>query len=219
MRREAKRRERRRQRLTTTAIVGGAAILGTAMILAATLGRSSDDDKVAVADELADVSGLGTAAPPPWPAPTDVSARVAAAGLPLGPEATAEHYHAHLDVIVDGKAVPVPPNIGVDPQSESMSPLHTHESDGVVHIEASQKGQTFTLGQLFTEWDVRLTADQVGGLESSRTNTLAVYVNGEKVDGNPALIKLQPHQEIAVAYGPSDQDVDVPDSYDFPPGE
>lgn len=219
MRREAEQRERRRQRLTTAAILGGAAVLGAAVLVAAILARSGDGgDEIAYVDQLADVSGLGTEAQPPWPAPTDVPARTELAGLGLGPMGTAEHYHAHLDVIVNGEPVEVPANIGVDAASGAMTYLHTHETDGIIHIEAAEEGQDFTLGQLFTEWDVRLTQNQLGGLEADNGNTLAVYVDGEKVSGNPALLKLAEHQEIAVVYGPADQDVDIPDSYDFPPG-
>lgn len=132
---------------------------------------------------------------------------------------TAEHYHAHLDVLVNGQAVPVPPNIGVDPSSGLMTGLHTHTPDGVVHIEAARTGQPFTLGQLFTEWNVRLAATQLGGLAVSGNNTLTLYVNGSKVSANPATLRLEPRQQITPVYGPADQEVSVPDSYDFAPGE
>ena len=89
---------------------------------------------------------------PPWPAPTDVAARVASAGLDLGPMGTAEHYHPHLRIIINGNEVPVPANIGVDPATGAMSALHTHETDGTIHIEANTVGEVFTLGQLFIQW-------------------------------------------------------------------
>ena len=141
-----------------------------------------------------------------------------AAGLPLGAMGTAEHYHVHLDVLVNGKAITVPANIGVDPSSGQMSYLHTHTPDGIVHIEAGRAGEPFTLGQLFTEWNVRLTATQLGALKTGGDNTLALYVNGKKVAGDPALLRLRAHQQIALLYGPSGQKVTVPGSYDFPPG-
>ncbi|MGH8971332.1 MAG: hypothetical protein ACRDV1_15440, partial [Actinomycetes bacterium] len=163
-------------------------------------------------------SGQGVAVAPPWPAPTDVPARAAKAGLPLGPMGTAEHYHVHLDILVDGKPVRVPANIGVDQAGGTMSYLHTHTSDGIVHIEAGETGQPFTLGQLFTQWDVRLTADRLGGLRAGGGTTLTAYVNGSRVPGDPALLRLRPHQQVTLLYGPAGQQVDVPDSYDFPPG-
>ncbi|MFI5520519.1 hypothetical protein [Streptomyces platensis] len=49
---------------------------------------------------------------PPWDAPSDPSARVEAAGLPmLGGEGEVEHIHAHRDVIVNSKPVAVPADI------------------------------------------------------------------------------------------------------------
>ena len=167
--------------------------------------------------DLAQFSGLGATSPPPWPAPPEVSARAQAAGLSLGPMGMAEHYHVHLDVIVNGRSVPVPADLGVDPASGAMTGLHTHTADGIVHIEASQPGEVFTLGQLFTEWDVRLTDTQLGGLRASPDNELVVYVNGDPVRSDVATTPLAEHQQIAVVYGTTDEPVDVPTGYDFGP--
>jgi hypothetical protein len=48
----------------------------------------------------------------------------------------------------------MPANIGVEPITGAMSALHTHETDGTIHIEADTKGELFTQGQLFTQWGV-----------------------------------------------------------------
>lgn len=169
--------------------------------------------------DLAAVSGLGAELPPPWLAPTDAPARVTAAGLSLGSMGTAEHYHAHLDLLVDGQSVPVPTDIGVDQTSGAMSYLHTHAADGLVHVEAGRAGQPFTLGQLFTQWNVRLSAAQVGGLKAVDGKTLTLFVNGKQVPGDPARLRLAAHQQIALVYGTAGQKVDVPSSYRFIPGD
>jgi hypothetical protein len=169
--------------------------------------------------DLTSASGLGAEQAPPWPAPTNVRERAAMAGLPLGAMGQAEHYHVHLDVLVDGKSVPVPSDIGVDGATGAMSYLHTHTPDGIVHIEAGTKGQPFTLGQLFTQWNVRLSATQLGALKATDGNSLAVYSNGTKVPGNPAELPLKPQQQISLVFGPTDQKVDIPSSYDFGSGE
>ena len=135
---------------------------------------------------------------PPWPAPTDVPARVAAAGLDLGPMGTAEHYHPHLSISINGTAVPVPPNIGVDPTTGAMSALHTHEGDGTIHIEADTRGEVFTLGQLFTEWGVALSATQVGGVRAEKGERVTVTSNGAPVTGDPGDLRLEPDQQIVV---------------------
>lgn len=80
---------------------------------------------------------VGADTMPPWPAPSDASAAVAAAGLPMmGAEGQVEHIHAHLDVLVHSRAVQVPAGIGIDRQRSTISPLHTHDDTGVNHIEA-----------------------------------------------------------------------------------
>jgi hypothetical protein len=71
----------------------------------------------------------------------------------------------HLDVRVNGQPVEVPAYIGVDPARGSLSPLHTHDTSGVIHIESPIKRQ-FTLGVLFSEWGVSLTADNIGALHT-----------------------------------------------------
>ena len=195
-------------------LVAGAAYWASRRDTSPTVTPSASD-----AGDLGAVSGKGAAIAPPWPAPADVPARAQAAGLPLGPMGMAEHYHAHLDVLVNGQPVPVTGNIGVDPVSGAMSYLHTHTPDGLVHIEAGAKGQPFTLGQLFTQWDVRLTRTRVGGLTATDGNTLTLYVNGKKVPRDPAQLRLAAHQQIALVYGPAGQQTDVPASYDFAPGE
>ena len=146
-------------------------------------------------------SGSGEAdatSKPPWPAPTDVPARVAAAGLDLGPMGTAEHYHPQLQIIIAGKEVQVPANIGVDPATGAMSALHTHETDGTIHIEADTVGEVFTLGQLFTEWGVELTATQIGGVKAKAGETVAITSNGSTVAGDPGDLRLEPDQKIVL---------------------
>lgn len=135
---------------------------------------------------------------PPWPAPDNVTSRVAAAGLDLGPMGTAEHYHPRLRIVLDGAEIPVAANIGVDTASGAMSALHTHEPDGTIHIEADRAGDVFTLGQLFTQWGVKLTATQIGGIHAGPGRTLAVTINGTPVPGQPSDLRLQPDQQIVL---------------------
>jgi hypothetical protein len=154
---------------------------------------------------------------PPWPAPADASAAVRAAGLPmLSAEGTVEHIHAHLDVEVDGQPVEVAALVGIDETRGSISPVHTHDTSGVIHIE-SPVARSFTLGEFFTEWGVNLTADSIGGLRYAAGKTLRVYVDGTPRTGNPAAITMNAHDEIALSYGTSTGT--VPAHYDFPAGE
>jgi hypothetical protein len=150
---------------------------------------------------------------PPWSAPTDAAAAMHAAGLPmLNHEGTVEHIHAHLDVRVNGQSVEVPAMIGVD--RRGISPVHTHDSTGVIHIESPVK-QTFTLGEFFTEWDVRLSTDSIGGLRSSDGKTLRAFVNGNPITGNPAALPINAHDEIVLIYDTAEPGEPIPAHYDF----
>jgi hypothetical protein len=165
------------------------------------------------------VGAVGRTSNPPWSAPADASAAVAAAGLPmLGEEGSALHIHAHLDVIVNGSPVRVPTDIGVDDARQKISPLHSHDTTGVIHIESPNKTDTFTLGQFFAEWQVSLTADHIGGLAADDIHHLKVYVNGTPRTGNPADIVLAAHDEIAIVYGIDAQQTNVPSSYHWTNG-
>lgn len=146
-------------------------------------------------------SELNGTSGPPWPAPTDVPARVAAAGLDLGPMGMAEHYHPNLRVVINGDEVPVPPNIGVDPATGAMSAVHTHEGDGTIHIEADTVGEVFTLGQVFLQWGVELTSTQIGGVETQADQEVTLTSNGKPVTGDPMELRLEPEQEIVLELG------------------
>lgn len=150
------------------------------------------------ADTTATGASESTDAMPLWPAPTDVPSRVAAAGLDLGPMGMAEHYHAHLRIILNGRDAQVAANLGVDPATGAMSALHTHEPDGTIHIEADTAGEVFTLGQLFTEWGVALTPIQIGDVKAETGQQVTLTSNGAPVASNPRDLKLQPDQQIVL---------------------
>jgi hypothetical protein len=135
----------------------------------------------------------------PWPNPEQVKERIDAAGLEsASTESLAVHYHAHLDIFVNGKAEPVAASIGREDQS-LFSPLHTHATSGMVHIEAPS-AQRITLGQLFTEWGVRLTNKCVGGY-CRPAIPIKAYVDGTVYPGRIAAIVLRKGEEIALVIG------------------
>ena len=138
-----------------------------------------------------------------------------------GSETLNVHYHAHLDIVDQGQAIAVPAGIGFviqNGQATGITSLHTHDASGVIHVE-SQTNASYSLGQVFTEWGVRLTTGQVGGLMSGNGNVLRAYVNGAPVTGDPASIVLRPHQEIALWFGPASAKPQIARSYSFPAGE
>ena len=173
------------------------------------------------------LAGSASAAPVPWaklpglhagPAPwgngsSTLSQRLRPLGLhALGQEGAAVHIHAHLDVYVGGKHVTVPALVGIDVVNQFITELHTHDTSGVLHIE-SPSVRTFTLGQFFGEWGVRLSGSSVGRYRGP----VHWWVNGKQRSGDPAALTLRSHQEIALAIGPAP--FQVPKAYAFPYGE
>lgn len=163
----------------------------------------------------------------PWPPPVLLengalsAAYVKAAGFPYSHEMLTVHYHAHLDVILDGKATPVPAYIGWIAKGRTataLAPLHTHLPDGIIHIENSVPA-TFLLGQFFIEWGVRLSPTCIGGYCAGNGNSLAVYVNGKPYAGDPNGIVLTKHEQIAIEWGPTGKLPKPRSSYHFPLGD
>jgi hypothetical protein len=215
----ATRRAHRRQGWIITGIGGAvvvAVVAAITVVLLTDRSTTTSPDGVPAQPRL---TATGRTSAPPWAVPTDAKTAVTAAGLPmLSSEGTAEHIHAHIDVIVDGKKVTVPANIGIDQQTGSISPLHAHDDTGVVHIESPKK-VPFSLGQFFTEWQVALGKDRIGNLTNSGSASLAVFVNGKRRTGNPAAITFAAHDEIALVYGTPAQQKNPPSSYRFANGE
>jgi hypothetical protein len=160
--------------------------------------------------------------PPPW-GPNDgptLKPRLLAMGLqPLPQEGAVVHIHQHLDLFVGGTRVTVPAGIGISAVQRFFSPLHTHDTTGVLHVESATASE-FSLGQVFGVWGVPLNRRCIGSLCAGGGKELRAWVNGEPVDADPTRIVLASHQEIVLAFGtPGQMPKDIPRSYDFPAGE
>lgn len=158
---------------------------------------------------------------PPWSANgAKLQLRLRDIGLPvLGAEGQVIHIHQHLDMAVNGEQVVLPANVGIGPQLSFFSPLHTHDTTGVMHVESATENN-FSLGQFFAVWGVRLNASCIGGECAGHGKQLRAWVNGKPVAGDPTRIVLAAHQEIVLAYGtPKQMPNPIPSSYAFPAGE
>jgi hypothetical protein len=170
-----------------------------------------------------------------WPAPPNPMQLAKDAGLtPETAERLQYHVHSHLDVLVDGQKVVVPAGLGIDITNPGVhtfdvdgdkqyggidppcnapciSPLHTHDVSGVLHTESATRKNN-TLGQLFVEWNVKLSATCVDTY-CAPTTPVAIYVDGKQFSGDPTTIALSNHKEIAIVLGtPPAQ---IPSSYNW----
>lgn len=202
-----------------------------AVLLLALTGCGGQEQSAETATRPALTPATGAA---PWPAPPNPMALTRKAGLtPETHEFVLLHVHSRLFVFVNGKPVAVPAGIGIDIDNPAVhsgtlpdgstayggiappcaqpciSPLHTHDVTGVLHTEAKEN-QFNTLGEFFTEWDVRLGSRCVGGYCKPQA-PIAVYVDGDRYTGDPRRIKLEDKKAIAIVIGtPPDK---IPSSF------
>jgi hypothetical protein len=127
------------------------------------------------------------------------------------------HIHAHLDVFVAGRRIVVPAGIGIDPDGRFISPLHTHDATGVIHVEPPTV-RTFTLAEVFGVWGLRFGNGCLGGYCAGHGRVLRIYADGRRV-ARPARLALGEHEEIVVAFGTRRQlPRPLPAHYAFAPG-
>lgn len=158
------RQRARRRRLIAVALVVATLVLGTAAA-------------ITLAPMLGGLNGGGN--PPPPPPDQKV---------PM-------HIHVSLALFRDGQKATLPGDIGqrgghwVDHSLDhlldlregaagSLSPLHTHDSSGTIHVEASET-YAFTLGEFFAVWGQPVGPVQTVDLIPDDSHTLTMTVNGE----------------------------------------
>ena len=131
-------------------------------------------------------------------------------GITCGPtEQLVYHIHAHLAVFKNGQPYTLPAGVGI-PGSHAVNTnqgpiasggtciywLHTHTTDGVIHIESPSKA-IYTLGDFFDEWHQPLSKNQVGTLSGAVT----AFVNGKPWKKDPRDIQLLPHEDVQLQIG------------------
>ena len=100
------------------------------------------------------------------------------------------HWHPKLKIIINGEEQFIPSNIGIgignnmDNQISGMrmSPTHTHESDGTIHLENNKpwlKPETLTLGYFFKVWGKNLNNSCIFEYCDGEKGSLTMTVNGQ----------------------------------------
>jgi hypothetical protein len=204
----ARRRVARAGRARRIAWAGGIGILVAVGVMLLTRDSSTNAPAGPLPGELATEA--------PWPANADqAQERADAIGLP--PEGSTMHIHSNLQIFVHGQPVAVPTDIGIDSSSDpaTVESLHTHEDSGTIHMESSVQ-RTFTLGEFFDIWGVRLSPSCMGGYCNDAANTLQVFVDGQEMTGDPQEVALGDQQVVVVTYGTADELPDpIPATFDF----
>lgn len=128
------------------------------------------------------------------------------AGIPCGNIARGYHVHAHLTIMLNGRALAIPGRIGILPETPTRPTcyyaLHIHDNSGKVHMETATP-TTFTLGQLFQIWGQPLSPTNVAGITGL---PVVVYITDNGVtkrysSGDPAAIELLSKRLITIQIG------------------
>lgn len=194
------------------------ALSGNGSSNSTTNSSSGQLESITTLGQLASPPALGPQGPEGIPAETGSTLAPAASPLPntsvdgiscQGNEQFLFHIHARLTIFVNGQQEKVPAGVGISsPQAEAtergpfvasgacFSWLHTHASDGIVHIESPVQ-RTFTLGNFFDIWAQPLSKTQVGPAKGRVTALL----NGKVWTGNPRDIPLDAHNQIQLEVG------------------
>ena len=134
-------------------------------------------------------------------------------------EQLAVHYHAHLSILIDGNETVLPGGIGIDNTDQCLYWIHTHQADGVVHIEAPKGSgsRKFTLGNFFDVWKKPLDSTHIGDTTVGSGQKLEMFVDGKPYTGSPRNIVLGAHTLVVIEVTPPE--VSPPPPFTFPSGE
>lgn len=87
------------------------------------------------------------------------------------------HYHPQLEIYIQGEKQEIPAGIGL---VGGHSPLHTHDPDGVIHLEygGTVHAEDTTLGRFFEIWGKKFSKDQIFDFVNGPEGVVSMTVNG-----------------------------------------
>ena len=97
-----------------------------------------------------------------------------------------QHIHPELKIFVDGVEEALPAEIGLTLTQHRA--IHTHETDGVIHIEA-QDTREYTLGNFMSVWEKAIARDGYDVLMLVDESPSTEYENLVLRDGQKIVLK------------------------------
>ena len=130
-------------------------------------------------------------------------------------EQTAYHIHVHLTIWIDGQQVAVPQGVGIASDQSCFYWLHTHDSTGVIHIEAPATA-SLTLENFLNIWGQPQFSQLGFHNELSESAGWTIYVDGKQVQGDFKSVVFTEHKVITIMYNSPNAKPDT--VYSFPQG-
>jgi hypothetical protein len=191
---EARRRELRQRQLTRWGLIGGGILIFIVIVAF-----------ISFAVINGNRPGAGTTTTPTRLVSNPATGQPVD-GLTCDPEqGGGMHIHQYLELYINGQRVNADPGIGIPSGAQCLYPLHVHDNEAnIIHNEYSSV-RTFTLGQFFDIWGVKLSSSQVGQYKVDSAHKLVVEVfdtNGKETTytGDPHNLPLQEHDTIYILY-------------------
>lgn len=125
------------------------------------------------------------------------------------------HTHSNLNVTVNGKSLLVPNGVGINSTlwndhsldkfgterrattfgmiSPAMSPLHTHDSSGMIHVESTEY-KNYTLGDFLNIWGLPLEGKEISLIING--NNTENYSNHTLKDMEKMVLKIQDQKKF-----------------------
>ena len=104
------------------------------------------------------------------------------APLPPSHQGLAVHIHPHVQILVNGRDVPIPANLGITTDAQGRAtgflPIHTHDGTGTLHVE-SPTARGFTLKDFFDKLGFVLSSTELAGFLVEVGQSVRVTVNGQ----------------------------------------
>ena len=102
--------------------------------------------------------------------------------LPPSHQGLAVHIHPHVQILVNGRDVPIPANLGITTDAQGRAtgflPIHTHDGTGTLHVE-SPTARGFTLKDFFDRLGFVLSSTELAGFLVEVGQSVRVTVNGQ----------------------------------------
>ena len=188
-------------------VVGGAILVAAIAIVAAIVitqngsssGGTSGGGTPAVITERNSTAKFDPVSQGTWPPNYDnLQQAITAMGLPASSATMlyATHFHVHITLYVDGRKTPIPSQVGIDPNTQTLAAIHTHDDTGIIHMEAGEKNFAPPLQDVFNVWGVRFNKDCIGGY----CGGVEMWVNGTP-NTQLGQLTLENHQVITIVEG------------------
>lgn len=116
-------------------------------------------------------------------------------------EGTDYHIHAHISIYNKAKPVTISADTGHNYDQDCLYWLHSHDAIGIIHLEAPK-----VLKPPLSDWikvqNATTPKNQNVSLVAPAGLTRKVWLNEKPYNGDPNKIRILPHRNITVEFGP-----------------